>query len=111
MGGSTESKPVSKPIEGTKEKGFSHIYRNAKFMDKLYDSPDPKLTSLRDIIVENCLGKFKDREFLGRITITTKEENGETKDERTLTKWTYSETFHMAERIGSFMLKNKMEFQ
>ena len=41
MGGTAESKPVSKPIEGTKEKGFSHIYRNAKFMDKLYDSPKP----------------------------------------------------------------------
>lgn len=55
MGGGNQSVVYSTPIEGSKEEGFSHIYRNTKFMDKLYSTPESDIRSIRDVLVKSCL--------------------------------------------------------
>ena len=74
--GEGQSVVYSLPIENSREKGFSHVYRNARFMDKLYDTPDPNFTSIRDVYMHKCLTEFKDNNFLGKITIHKCEING-----------------------------------
>ena len=65
-------------------------------MDKLYETPDEKYQSMRDVITDNCLSKFKNHDFLGKLTLTPRNDGGDVKDDRTLTKYSYSETFHLA---------------
>ena len=102
--GSKPSFPTSQPIEGTKEKGFSHIYRNSAHMDKLISISDSEYSSLRDLYQKKCLREFKDRDFIGQIKLTTTEVDGEAKEERTLMKWTYSEAYEMAMNLGAFII-------
>ena len=80
-------------------------------MDKLYETPHEKYKSMRDIYVDSCLVKYKNNDFLGKMTLNSMEVDGETKDERSLTKYSYSHIFHLAENVGTFLLNRKMEHQ
>lgn len=75
MGGCTSSTVAenilyNQPLREAKEDGFSHVYRCAKYMDKLDDTPEPHITSVKDILVDNCLNKYPNNPFLGRINVT-----------------------------------------
>lgn len=112
MGGQTSHEDIlyNVPLQGTKEKGFSAIYRNPKTVNnQLVTTPDPQLTSMKDVIYGSW-DRHRQRDFLGKITIKSTK-NGETvTEERELTKYTYGQIFDMAARTGSFLLQNKMEF-
>lgn len=108
--GSNPSVVYSKPVEGTKEKGFSHIYRNADYMDKVYETPEPQYKSLRDILVENCLTKYPNNDFYGQVHLTITKVDGEEVEERTMKTFKYREVFHLAENVGSYIINNQMDF-
>jgi hypothetical protein len=72
----TDSIVYNRPVDEMKEDGFSHVYRCAKHMNKLDDTPEPHITSIKDILVENCLKKFPNNPFLGRINVSKVEKDG-----------------------------------
>lgn len=111
MGGhfSHESISYNVPVQGTKEKGFSAIYRNPLTPKELVKTPDPNLTSMKDVIYYS-LERNKNRDFLGKITVKSIKNGETTTEERELTKFTYQQIFDMAVRTGSYLVKNKMEF-
>ena len=111
MGSNPSSVVYSKPVEGTKEPGFSHIYRNADYMDKVYETPQPQYKSVRDILVDNCLTKFPNNDCYGQIDLKiTKVEGAEDLQERTMKTFKYREVFHLAENVGSYIISNQMDF-
>ena len=65
-------------------------------MEKLVTSSDSNLSSLRRLYEKQCLQEFKDKDLIGQIKVATTEVDGETREERSLVKWTYSEVFEMA---------------
>lgn len=76
--GDSNSKPqkmYSVPIEGTKERDFTHVYRNPQAMSTLVSTPDPKFQSMKDVLYSS-FNKFANKDFLGRITITPTQKNG-----------------------------------
>ena len=77
MGGQFTHEQIlySVPVEGTKQKGFSSIYRNPLTPNKLISTPDPKLTSIKDVIYASA-EKYKNKDFFGKITIKTVEKEG-----------------------------------
>ena len=79
-------------------------------MDKVYESPSPQFKSFRDILVENCLIKYPNHDFLGKITLKVTKVNDEEVEEREVTKFKYREVFHLAENVGSFVINNEMDF-
>ena len=70
-----EHPPYNIPIEGSKEPGFSHIYRNPKTLKGLHSTPDKNLRSMKDVI-EASVKKFADKEFMGNIVIKTVQRDG-----------------------------------
>lgn len=79
-------------------------------MNQLVSVPQGNYTSLRDIIEEKCLKQFPDLNYLGKITLTTKSENGKTVEKREIKSFKYKEVFRMAESLGSWILNNKIEY-
>ncbi len=55
MGGNIthESIIYNVPLEGSKQKGFSHIYRNPKTLKELPTTPDPKFLSIKDAFYDS----------------------------------------------------------
>lgn len=53
-------------LEGTKEKGFSHIYRNSETLKELSLSPVEGVSSLKEIYLDLFLKKYPNRKFLGK---------------------------------------------
>ena len=52
----------------------------------------------------------KDRDCVGKIILKTVKEGEKTTDQREIVKFTYGQIFDMAEKVGSFLINNKMEF-
>lgn len=73
--------PYSVPIEGTKQPGFSHVYRNPKQVGELATTHDPSCSSMKDVIYKT-FKNHSGRDFLGKITIKPTTQNGVTVDER-----------------------------
>jgi hypothetical protein len=55
MGGNIthESITYNVPLEGSKQKGFSHIYRNPATLKELPTTPDPKFSSIKDAFYDS----------------------------------------------------------
>lgn len=62
----------AEPIKGSKETGFSHVYRNPDFMSQLVSVPQGNYSSMRDVIEEKCLKQFPNLKYLGKMSLTTK---------------------------------------
>lgn len=54
--------------------------------------------------------KYKNKEFLGKISIKSVDNGGQQTEERELTKYTYGQIFEWAVRTGSFLKQNKMDY-
>ena len=52
-------------MEGTREKGFSHIYRNSTNLTQLEVTPVPGVYSLKQLLLEFFLNKYANKKFLG----------------------------------------------
>ena len=50
----------------------------------------------------------KDRDCVGKIILKTVKEGEKTTDQREIVKFTYGQIFDMAEKVGSFLINNKM---
>lgn len=55
----------SRPIEGSKLPGFSHIYRNTEAWNELVVSPVPGEFSLKKILLDLFLNKYSNRPYVG----------------------------------------------
>lgn len=96
----------AQPIEGSKKTGFSHVYRNPQFMNQLVSVPEGNYSSMRDVIEEKCKKQFPNLNYLGKMTLTTKLEDGKAVDKREITSFKFKEVFNMAENLGSWMINN-----
>lgn len=77
MGASVSNEDIqyNVALEGTKQKGFSHIYRNPSFLKELEKRFDPQITNMKDVIYR-ALKRFKGKDLYGKITVKT-EKQGE----------------------------------
>jgi hypothetical protein len=57
----------SKPIENSKQPGFSHIYRNSNAFEELQLTPVSGVTSLKKLYLDLFLNKYADRPFVGTV--------------------------------------------
>lgn len=62
---------------------------------------------MKDVIYKS-VKKNQSRDFLGKITLKPGQ-NGEP-DTRELSKFTYGEIMGLSEKVGSYLLNNKMEY-
>jgi hypothetical protein len=60
----------SVPLEGTREKGFSHIYRNSSNLNELASTPVPGILSLKQLYLDLFLNKHSHKNFLGIHPLT-----------------------------------------
>lgn len=111
MGGHLTHEKIqySVPVEGSKQKGFSAIYRNPSSVDKLVTTPNPEFTNIKDVIY-STVDRLKSKDFLGQITVKTSNNGGNVTEERELRKFTFEQVYDMSTRVGSFLKNNKMEY-
>lgn len=65
---------------------------------------------MKDVIYSSW-EKNKSRDFLGKIKLTTTTDSeGKPVEHRELIKFTYGQVFNMAEKLGTYLMLNKMEF-
>lgn len=111
MGGHLTHEKIqySVPVEGSKQKGFSAIYRNPSSVDKLVTTPNPEFINIKDVIY-STVDRLKSKDFLGQITVKTSNNGGNVTEERELRKFTFEQVYDMSTRVGSFLKNNKMEY-
>ena len=58
---------INKPVEGSREPGFSHIYRNSSFFGELVVSTAPGQHSLKSVFIDMFLNKYPNKNYLGNL--------------------------------------------
>jgi hypothetical protein len=66
---------VAYPVEGSKQKGFSAIYRNPRFVNKLLTYPDFKSTSVKDVFLK-VSNTYQNNDCIGQIKLKTSQIDG-----------------------------------
>jgi len=54
-------------MPNSREPGFTPVFRNPQFKDKLSTTPDPSLKSYRDVIVQSFSKKFPNCKAAGNL--------------------------------------------
>lgn len=62
----TKNWDFSVPLEGSREKGFSHVYRNSASLKELTLTPVAGVVNLKQIYLDLFLNKYSHKRFLGK---------------------------------------------